>query len=142
MIKTFDRIISLYASKQFVTFLLVGGIALLFHWLSRFAFNTLVDYGWAIVLAYLVGMGVGYALNRVYVFPYSKRPFHSEIFLFFLVNIASFPLVWVAAFVLGEWILVKLMIREQALALGHGLAILFPVFVNFALHKFITFRET
>jgi putative flippase GtrA len=134
------RLLAFYWSQQFARFLLVGGVALLCHWLSRFAFNLFVDYGWAIVLAYLVGMVVAFVLNKIYVFPFSQRSLDFEIFFFFLVNIAAFPLVWVVAYVLGEWVLAKYLARAIALALAHGFAITLPVFVNYALHKLVTFR--
>lgn len=134
------RVVSLYVSAQFARFLLAGGVALLCHWLSRFAFNAFVSYGWAIVLAYLVGIVVAFVLNKIYVFPYSARSLNFEMSVFFLVNIAAFPFVWIIAYALGEWVLADRMPRELALALSHGFAITLPVFVNFALHKFITFR--
>jgi putative flippase GtrA len=134
------RVVSLYVSAQFARFLVVGGVALVCHWLSRFAFNWFVGYGWAIVLAYLVGILVAFVLNKIYVFPFSGRSLNFEVFFFFLVNIAAFPFVWIIAYALGEWVLAERMPREPALALAHGFAITLPVFVNFALHKFITFR--
>ena len=47
---------ALYLSEQFGRFLIVGGVALVLHWLSRFVFNWYVNFAWAIVIAYLVGM--------------------------------------------------------------------------------------
>jgi putative flippase GtrA len=135
-----QRAASLYLSAQFARFLLVGGMALVCHWLSRFAFNLFVGYGWAIVLAYGVGIIVAFVLNKIYVFPYSGRALHFEISMFFAVNIAAFPLVWVVAYVIGEWVLVNYLARELALALAHGFAITLPVFLNYALHKLVTFR--
>lgn len=135
------RVASLYLSEQFGRFLISGGLAMLLHWLSRFVFSWYINFAWAIVLAYAVGMFVGFALNRIFVFPRSERSLNFELFFFFFVNVVAFPFVWVAAYVLGEWIFVHWMSRQVALALGHAIAITFPVFVNFALHKFITFRE-
>jgi len=134
------RLAALYWSGQFVRFLAVGGIALVFHWLSRFAFNVFVPYAWAIVLAYLVGIAVAFTLNKCYVFPYSRRALNFEMSVFFLVNIAAFPVVWAVAYLLGEWLLVDYLPRQMALAIAHGFAITLPVFVNYALHKLITFR--
>ena len=135
------RLMAFYGSRQFGRFLLVGGIALLCHWLSRFAFNFLVDYGLAIVLAYLVGMIVAFVLNKIYVFPFSANSLNVELSMFFAVNILAFPLVWAVAYGLGEWVLARVIQRQVALGLAHGVAITLPVFVNFALHKLITFRE-
>ena len=140
MIATLRRVVVFYATSQFIRFLAVGGTALVVHWLSRFVFNWFVDYGWAIVLAYGLSMSVAYALNRIYVFPRSRRSYRFEVTAFFLVNIAAFPFVWVIAYVLGEWVLVRYLPAEPSRAVAHGFAVTTPVFVNFALHKLVTFR--
>ena|ERR1044072_1621920 len=140
IIMALRRCIAFYWSAQFTRFLAVGGVALLCHWLSRFAFNVIVSYGWAIVLAYAVGIVVAFVLNKLYVFPYSQRSLNFEMSFFVLVNIAAFPVVWIVAYVLGEWILARYLERPVALALAHGFAITLPVLVNYALHKLVTFR--
>jgi putative flippase GtrA len=136
----YQNLRSLYLSRQFLRFLLVGGAAAALHWLSRILFNWYVAYVWAIVLAYVVGVLVGFVLNRLYVFPYSDRPVRTQLTYFFLINLAVFPFVWLVAYVLGEWVLVRWLQRDVALALAHGIAIMVPVFANFAAHKFLTFR--
>jgi putative flippase GtrA len=135
-----QRVVSLYASRQFGRFLLAGGIATLLHWLSRFLFNLFMSYGAAIVAAYAVGMAVAFVLNKRYVFPYSRRPLATEMSFFVLFNVAAFPFVWVVAYVLGELVFPGFLPRQIALALGHGCGVVLPVLVNFVLHKSITFR--
>jgi putative flippase GtrA len=140
MMLAMRRFVAFYMSAQFARFVAVGGIALLLHWLSRFVFNLFMSYGWAIVVAYAIGMLVAFILNKIYVFPTSGRSLNFEMFFFFLVNIAAFPLVWAVAYVLGEWVLIEFMQPQLALALAHGFAITLPVFINYALHKLVTFR--
>ena len=140
MMLALRRVVSFYLSAQFARFLLVGGVALACHWLSRFVFNWAVDYAWAIVVAYLVGILVAFVLNKIYVFPYSERSLNFEMSFFFFVNIVAFPVVWAVAYVLGEWVLINYMERQYALGVAHGFAITLPVFVNYALHKLVTFR--
>jgi putative flippase GtrA len=135
-----ERVLSLYASRQFGRFLLAGGIAALIHWLSRFLFNMFMSYAVAIVAAYAVGMAVAFVLNKHYVFPYSRRPVAAEMSYFVLFNLAAFPVVWVIAYVLGERVLPGVLPRQLALAIGHGCAVAVPTLVNFVLHKTITFR--
>jgi putative flippase GtrA len=135
-----QRVIALYSSRQFGRFVIAGGVAALLHWLSRFAFNLFMSYALAIVAAYAVGMAVAFALNKQYVFPYSRRPLAAEMSFFVLFNAAAFPFVWVAAYVLGELVFAQFLPRQLALALGHGCGVALPVFVNFVLHKSITFR--
>ena len=134
------RLVAFYWSGQFARFLAVGGIALVVHWLSRFAFNVFMPYAWAIVFAYLVGILVAFTLNKIYVFPYSRHSLNFEMSFFFLVNIAAFPIVWAVAYMLGEWLLVRYLSPQVALAVAHGFAITLPVLVNYALHKLVTFR--
>lgn len=136
-----NRIASLYLSEQFGRFLLSGGAALLLNWLSRFIFNLYFTFAWAIALAYTVGMLVAFVLNKIFVFPRSNRPVRFEISFFLFVNIAAFPVVWMVAHALGEWVFATWMPEQLAFAFGHGVAITMPVFLNFAIHKFITFRE-
>jgi len=131
---------SLYLSRQFGRFLLAGGLAALVNWVSRFAFNLVMSYAAAIVAAFAVGMTVGFVLNKRYVFPYGQRPVAAEMSFFVLFNLAAFPITWVIAYVLGEWLLPGLMPRQLALALGHGCGVAVPALLNFVLHKFITFR--
>ena len=134
------RFRSLYLSGQFGRFLLVGGLAALANWLSRFVFNLVMSYAAAIVAAFALGIVVAFVLNKRFVFPYGQRPVTAEISFFVLFNLAAFPLVWVIAYVLGERFLPGLLPRQLALALGHGCAVAVPALVNFVLHKLITFR--
>jgi putative flippase GtrA len=135
-----QRVLSLYLSRQFGRFLLAGGFAAIVNWLSRFAFNLVMSYALAIAAAYALGMAVAFVLNKQYVFPYGRRPLVAEMSFFVLFNVAAFPFVWVAAYVLGQLVLPQFLPRQLALALGHGCAVALPAFVNFVLHKSITFR--
>jgi hypothetical protein len=80
-------------------------------------------------------------LYKIFVFPYSKRSLNFELFYFFCINIAAFPLVLGASYLLGELILGRWLPQQLSRALGHGIALTLPVFINFAIHKFFTFRD-
>jgi putative flippase GtrA len=134
------KILGIYWSEQFLRFLAVGGIAYLLNWLASVAFNLVLPFGVAIVLAYAVGMLAGYLLNRKFVFPYSGRRPEQEMSLFFLVNVAAFPFVWLIAYGLAEYLFPAVGYTFEPEATAYAIAILTPVFVNFAAHKFVTFR--
>ena len=51
-------------SRRFLGFLVVSGFAAAVNFASRFAFDVVVPYAVAIVLAYGVGMATAFALNR------------------------------------------------------------------------------
>lgn len=130
----------IYVSWQFARFLAVGGTAALLHWLARFAFDAYMGFGVAVVLAYAVGILVAFVLNRFFVFPRSARPVRDEMAIFTIVNIASFPIVVAISVLFGLYILPQFLSLDVAKAIGHGAGVLSPVFVNFAAHKWITFK--
>ena len=59
--------------QRFALFLFAGGTAALVNILSRIAFNWLMPYEVAIVVAYLCGMTTAYLLNKHFVFPRVRR---------------------------------------------------------------------
>lgn len=129
-----------FLSRQFASFLAVGGFAALLHWLARVLLSTLVPYGWAVALAYVVGMSVAFALNSYYVFPVSDKPVAKQARDFVAINLAFFPVVWVTAMGLNE-LLPRIGIVQYAEEVAHALAISLPVLASFLLYKFYAFRE-
>ncbi len=136
-----DKLVGIYATGQFARFLAVGCVALLLHWLARFGFSTFLPFWLAVACAYAVGIAIAYVLNRRFVFPRSVRGVPREILAFVVVNAMAFPVVWCFSVLFGELLLPRLMPTDSAQALGHGVAITAPVFMNFALHKVWTFRK-
>jgi len=136
------RLADIYLTVQFLRFLAVGGVALVLHWLARFGFSLFLPFWQAVIYAYAVGIAVAYVLNRIFVFPGSSGGVRSEVIAFVVVNVMAFPFVWGFSVVFGEVLFPRIMPVQIALAAGHGVAICIPVFVNFALHKFWTFRTT
>lgn len=136
-----QRLTSLYLTGQFGKFLIAGGLAALANFASRFAFERSVSFWAAVSLAYLVGFATAFTLNRLFVFAASDKPLHHEIGWFFLFNILAFPVVVGAAFGLNELFepFAPLFYAQSA---AHGIAIMLPVFINFAAHKFITFARS
>ncbi|WP_152664686.1 GtrA family protein [Devosia geojensis] len=128
------------ADNQIVRFLALGGFAAAVNWLVRFPLSAVLPMSLAIVLAYVIGMTVGFTLYRRYVFPGSTRPIVEQSLIFLAVNLVG------ALVVLG---LTHALIEAQAgLAwpafvregLAHGLAIGVGSVVNFIGHKTLTFR--
>lgn len=135
------RLFGLFASRQFLKFLLAGGTAALLQWLSRFAFSHVVDFAWAVALAYLVGLATAFVLNKLFVFGASGRPVTTEMTYFALVNAVSFPIVWGVSILFGVFLLPQFLSRPLAEALGNAIGIVSPVGLSFLLHKFVTFRK-
>ena len=74
-------------SRQFVKFLVTGGIAAAANIGSRYIFSVFMDFELAVVFAYLVGMTIAYVLARLFVFESSGRSVRSEFGRFALVNL-------------------------------------------------------
>ncbi|MFG1463245.1 GtrA family protein [Xanthobacter sp. DSM 24535] len=134
------RLIAFYMNGQFGKFLLAGGLAAGLNFGSRFIFDLFFNYWISVSLAYLVGFFTAFTLNRLFVFPASGKALHREMAWFFLFNALAFPPVLAVAVGLERAFshIAPLWIAEAA---AHGIAIIMPVFVNFAAHKFITFRS-
>lgn len=130
-----------FLTWQFVGFLAVGGLAALLHWLARIALSLWLPFALAVACAYGVGMAVAFVLNSLFVFPNSDRPRRLQVRDFVLVNLAFFPVVWLAAVKLNE-LLLALDFTWQHEALAHALAIPLPMLATFLIYKFFAFRET
>lgn len=126
---------------QIVRFLLLGGFAAAVNWLARFPLSVVLPFHLAVLVAYVIGMSVGFTLYRRYVFPGSTRPLVEQSAIFLGVNLLG------AVVVLGlTWAFLAMMphhdwplvIKE---GLAHGLAIGVGAAVNFVGHKTLTFTQ-
>lgn len=125
--------------NQIVRFLLLGGFSAAVNWLVRFPLSAIMPIGAAVVLAYFIGMSVGFTLYRKYVFPGSTRTILQQTLVFLGVNLVG------ALVVLGlTYLFLQVQqdftypqfVRE---GLAHGLAIGIGAIVNFFGHKTLTF---
>jgi putative flippase GtrA len=131
-----------FRTRQFARFLLAGASSALLQWLARFGLGAIFDFPTAVVLAFGVGVTVGFGLNLMFVFPASGGSRRRAALWYVTVNLLGFPLVWAVSVLFGDVLLAKALPHEQAEAVGNGLGILSPVAVNFLFHKYVTFRET
>jgi putative flippase GtrA len=133
-------VIKHYFTKQFLGFLAVGGLAAFLHWLSRIVLSIWLPFSWAVALAYAVGMVVAFALNSFFVFPKSEKPRHKQARDFVIVNLAFFPMVWLASMALNN-ALQALGMLYYAQAVAHGIAVTLPMFATFLIYKFFAFKD-
>ncbi|MEI7445494.1 MAG: GtrA family protein [Burkholderiales bacterium] len=127
-------------TAQFAVFLLVGGTAAAANWLARLVLSTWLAFGWAVVAAYAIGMLSAFLLNRRFVFPRSTRPVALQARDFVLINVVSFPVVWLAAIGLDAGLRALGMPRFTQ-ELAHAVAVALPAVVSFLLYKFVAFRD-
>lgn len=130
-----------FMSKQFMVFLVTGGIAALVNFGSRFVYSLWFEFPVAIVLAYITGMITAFVLAKCFVFKNSTRPIHHSAFIFVLVNVAAVAQTLIISLVLADYVLPYFEVIKYRLAVSHGIGVLFPVFTSYLGHKRFSFGE-
>jgi len=128
------------ASRQFLLFLLVGGLAALVNVLSRIGYSHWLGFTPAIVLAYLTGMVTAFVLARLLVFKDSARPLHHSAIYFALVNLLAVLQTWIVSTLLAFHLLPWLGVDQFRLEIAHAVGVAVPVFSSYFGHKFLSFR--
>lgn len=135
------RIMSIYWTRQFNAFLLAGVLAAAMNFGSRILFERFVPYLPSLVLAFCVGLVCAFVINRTFVFKASGRSLRHEMGWFALFNTLAFPVTIGSALVLHAYVFGSMMPEHLSKAVSHAIGIMLPVFVNYAAHRFITFKR-
>ena len=80
-----------FMNRQFLGFLLTGGLAAAVNFGSRIVYNRWLDFSSAVVLAYLTGMVTAFILARSFVFTQSSQSVQRSAMFFVLVHGAVLP---------------------------------------------------
>ncbi len=127
--------------RRVFSFLFVGGSAALINWLARIILSFWLEYELAVLLAYIIGMIVGYLGYRFLVYSASDSSVKAEIMRFIVVNIISGVIVVLSASLLARIILPfigqAIFVEESA----HALAIALGAVINYHAHAHITFAK-
>lgn len=125
---------------RFSLFLLAGGLAAAANYSSRFGFSLWFDYATAIVLAYLVGMAVAFALMRQYVFDGRGKSVGPQVARFIGVNMLAVIQTLVVSLLLARWALPAIGVADHAEAIAHAFGVAVPVLTSYVGHRHATFR--
>ena len=106
--------IGAFRSRQFLVFLLTGGLAAAVNFGSRILYNQWMGFSAAIVLAYITGMITAFVLARLFVFRGSQRALHQSALYFVLVNLVAVLQTWAISLLLAGHVLPALGIRPLA----------------------------
>lgn len=126
--------------SQPVRFLFCGGFAAAVNWGARIALSQVMSFEMAVVVAYAIGMSVGFALYRTIVWPDHNTSLSDQVKGFLLVNAGSALIVFAATLGLRALLQVLIGPGEIADAGAHGVGIAIGAVANFAGHKAFTFR--
>lgn len=127
-------------SREFLVFLITGGIAAAVNFGSRVLIDRWVDFSTAIVLAYLCGMLTAFVLFRMFVFKTSGRPLHQSAVWFILVNGVAILQTWVVSMGMYHYVLPVLNIDVLQREIAHATGIVVPVFTSYLGHRRLTFK--
>jgi putative flippase GtrA len=126
-------------SRQFMVFLLTGGIAALFNIFSRILYNQWTSYSTAVILAYLTGFITAYILMKLFVFKKSRHSTTKSVFYFTLVNGFALLQTWAISMGLLYYLLPLLNITWHAAEVAHFIGVIAPVFTSYLGHKYFSF---
>lgn len=129
----------MFLSRQFVAFVISGGIAAACNFGSRIFFDIYLSFSTSIILAYVIGMITAYSLNRFFVFSQTTRSHSSSIFYFVLVNVFAVLQTWCISLVLAYYFLPYFSVELYVFEISHFFGVIVPVFTSFIGHKYLTF---
>ncbi|WP_186510879.1 GtrA family protein [Caenimonas sedimenti] len=129
-----------FASRQFLAFLVTGGIAALVNFGSRIVLNLWMPFPVAVVVAYLLGMVTAFLLARAFVFAGSTQSVQRSATFFVLVNLVAIAQTWIISVALAYYVLPALGVRAFVNEIAHGIGVMVPVFTSYLGHKRFSFR--
>ena len=129
-----------FASKQFIGFLITGGLAACVNFVSRILYNWWVDFSVAIVLAYFTGMVTAFVLARLFVFTESSQSIHKSAIYFVAVNAVAVLQTWAISMILALYLLPSAGVEHFVAEIAHAIGVAAPVFTSYFGHKYWTFK--
>ena len=129
-----------FYSRQFISFLITGGIAATVNFLSRIFFNQYFSFSTSVLLAYLMGMVTAFILAKLFVFKVSTQSIRRSALLFFFVNILAVAQTWLISMSLNFYILPALGFEKYVAEIASAVGIAFPVFTSYLGHKRWSFK--
>ena len=123
---------------EFARFLGIGGIAALANLCSRYLFNYVMPFEVAVVLAYMVGMLIGYVLFQRMLFGGGDIEAR-RVMRFIWVNMFGATLAWAGSSIMARQILPALGLTWHPYELAHLCGVAAPAITSFFLHKYYTF---
>lgn len=131
-----------FMSRQFVVFVITGGLAAGVNFFSRFVYNQWMSFSSAVVLAYLTGMITAFLLTRMFVFTDSGGSVQRSVFWFVLVNLIAVLQTWVISMLLAYYLLPMMGVTRFVSEVAHAVGVAVPVFSSYLGHKHWTFKSS
>ena len=129
-----------FLSKQFVSFLITGGIAAAVNFLSRIFYNQYYSFSTAVIFAYLTGMVTAFILAKIFVFKASTQAIKRSALIFTLVNVLAATQTWIISMGLNFYVLPMIGVERYSAEIASAIGISSPVFTSYLAHKRWSFK--
>jgi len=129
-----------FMSRQFLLFLLTGGIAAAINFGSRIFYSQWLGFSSAVIVAYITGMITAFVLAKLFVFKQSQQSAHRSIGFFVLVNIVAILQTWAISMGLAYYLLPAMGVTLFAPEIAHAVGVVAPVFTSYIGHKRWSFK--
>ena len=126
--------------QQIIKYLLSGGLAALVNIGSRMVLNIWLSYEISIIIAYFFGMVVAFLLMRKTFYIKQNANILPQIVKFCFVNLLSIAQTFLVSLFLFYYFFPFIGIVQDTKVLSHFIGVLFPVFISYFLHKYLTFK--
>jgi putative flippase GtrA len=128
-----------FVSRQFLGFLITGGLAAAVNFGSRIVYNQWLDFSASVVLAYLTGMVTAFILARRFVFTEGSQSLQKSAAVFALVNGVAVLQTWAVSMAL-YYALSRLGVNNWVPEISHAVGVMLPVFTSYLGHKKYSFK--
>ena len=132
----------LKANRQFVQFIMGGGVAAGANITARYWLNQYLDYELSIVLAYGVGMLTAFLIFKFLVF--KARHTHrtlKESLWFIVINLLALAQTFIVSVGLADYIFPWVHFTFYPYSVAHVIGVGIPVITSYVGHKHLTFGE-
>lgn len=126
--------------KQFIFFLMSGGIAAAVNIGSRIFFSLFLPYEAAIILAFMMGLTTGFLLMKFFVFHIKSSKYAiREFFYFCFINLINLLLTFFLSVGCVRFVFPPLRYAFYPELTAHIIGVCFPILLSFIFHKKVTF---
>lgn len=129
-----------FMSRQFVAFLVTGGIAAAVNFGSRILYDLWLDFSTAVIVAYITGMVTAFLLAKIFVFKDSTQSVQRSAAFFVLVNGIAILQTWAVSMGLAYYLLPAMGVTRFVPEIAHAVGVAVPVFTSYLGHKHWSFR--
>lgn len=130
-----------FFSKQFMIFLVIGGLAALVNFISRYLINKVIPFTYSVLLAYIIGMITAFLLQKTFTFLTGEKGLSRQFSYFIIINLFGMAQTFIISLALAEYLFPKYINIKYPYEISHLIGLAVPMFSSFLGHKYISFGD-